>query len=66
MKNQSVMMLLLALSGCTFTSPIDNYSKDKADCERISHGSSPYANTTGGTARDQFAACMKDRGWPNE
>ena len=59
-------MLLVLLNGCTVTSPIDNYPKDKADCERVSNGSSPYANSTGGAVKDQFAACMKDRGWPNE
>jgi len=66
MKNLNAMMLILALSACTWTSPFNNYSKDKADCERVTHGSSPYANTTGGTVKDQFAACMKDHGWPNE
>lgn len=66
MKTLNVLMLALALSACTLTSPIDKYSEDKAACERNSHGSSPYTNTTGGTVTNQFAACMKDRGWPNE
>ena len=65
MRNLGLTMLLLALSSCTWTSPFDKYSEDKAACEQKTPGTSPYAHTTGADANDQFAACMKDRGWQN-
>jgi hypothetical protein len=63
MKYLNVMMLFLSLSGCTHTSSSDSFSKDKEACEQASRGASPYANSTGGTANDQWSACMKDHGW---
>jgi hypothetical protein len=65
MQKLSVMMFLLSLGSCTWTSPFDKFSEDKDACEQKTQGSSPYAHTTGADANDQFAACMKDRGWQN-
>jgi hypothetical protein len=65
MKGLSVMLLLVLLTGCTVTAPFNGFSKDKDACEQKTPGSSPYAHTTGADADDQFAACMKDRGWQN-
>jgi hypothetical protein len=65
MQSLRLMMLLVLLSSCTWTSPFDSFSKDKEDCEQKSRGSSPFANTTSAAADDQFAACMNDRGWQN-
>jgi hypothetical protein len=63
MKNLNLMMLLFSLSGCTLTSSSDSFAKDKDACEQASRGSSPYANSTDGTANDQWSTCMKDHGW---
>jgi hypothetical protein len=65
MKNLSRMMLLLALSGCTWISPFDKFSEDKDACEQASRSYSPYTNNTGGAANDQWTACMKDHDWQN-
>jgi len=74
-RTRNVMMLCMVLPSCTMTSqpnqPPDfswdfgNFAKDKEACAQASHGSSPYASTTGGAANDQWTACMKDRGWQN-